>query len=114
MTEDQIEAISNLGVPVGYFKRQSTSNKKFLPELDVASRIVNHIKSKSELSELDLKMIADIYNEIIDYEHYNGSGWHDFQMRLTRFFWVFGYDTRLDTETKKLDIIKTLPNKMHM
>jgi hypothetical protein len=64
-----------------YFKRNSETDERFLPEYEVSKKI-NTIALKEEVSEHELHEIVQIFNEANLKPHYNGSGWFDLRIHI--------------------------------
>ncbi|GAB3736683.1 hypothetical protein GCM10027594_17610 [Hymenobacter agri] len=108
MTGAQVEARNKLtdrGL-VYYFVRFSQENARFIIEGQIASEVVDIIDSKEKLTRLDFENIVKCFNQIVGKEHHDGSGWHDFKLRLGWFFRVFGYQAWFDVQTNELTIAK--------
>ena len=50
--------------------------------------------------------IASCVNQIVGKEHANGSGWHDFQIRVSYYFYTFGYVSDWNSATGELTFWK--------
>ena len=68
-----------------YLERNSEENNLFIPEVIAAKKIYSILDSREELSETDKSEIRAIIDETEKSDHYNGSGWFDFKIRLQYF-----------------------------
>ena len=59
-----------------YFKQHSVNDSSFIPEYE-ASRKINQIALKENLTSEELEQIVKIFNQTNKLDHYNGSGWYD-------------------------------------
>lgn len=66
-------------------------------EYDITNKISNLITNKVNLSKDILDEIVAVFNEIKSNEHYNGSGWHDYRIKLSALFYSFGYNLKRDS-----------------
>ena len=103
MTEDQKESIENLGKILGYFGRHATESTLWQREFDISTQIYNLISFTADLSTTDFKNVVDIFNKINDDVHFDGSGWHDFKIRLNYFFRTFGYKLTWDKADNRIE-----------
>ena len=103
-TTDQQRTIDNLNKFINYFERNSKGS--FEHEAFVAINIINFIKLRQTITHDNILNIESLYNQIKDKEHYNGSGWFDFQIHLGSFLYKFGYDGHFNNKIEKLTITK--------
>ncbi|HEX8326816.1 MAG TPA: hypothetical protein VF629_04700 [Hymenobacter sp.] len=101
MTAAQEKARASLPSTVKYFERiaQDTKWHMWEAEYEVASATVNLIFAKEKYTEADLKEVALCVNRIVNREHSDGSGWLDFQCRISGFFSSFGYNSNWNSST---------------
>jgi len=103
MTDEQRKSIENLGKLLTYFDRHATESHAWQREFDISSQIYNLISTKAVLSVNDFRTVVDIFNKINDDVHFDGSGWHDFKIRLNYFFRSFGYNLTWDKTDKRIE-----------
>lgn len=108
-TEDQISRLRNLQEMKGYYMGKSKG--LFEGESIVCLKILDYIESQQNLNEESVFKIAEVYGEISAYDHLNGSGWFDFQIRLGSFLWGLGYDSDFNSEPGKLHVEKLTAGK---
>ncbi|MCE3228243.1 MAG: hypothetical protein K0S32_2794 [Bacteroidetes bacterium] len=72
----------------------ANSEGLFKPEAETVEKILEFILSKTTFEFQDLKKIEQIFNSIKTREHYNGSAWYDFKIRLSGLFHSLGYETK--------------------
>ena len=94
-----------------YFQRHSKENIYFLPEYEISEEILNIIGSGYNLHPDDFAKIKDACNKIIHLEHYDGSGWHDFKIRLSSLLNQYGYEAQWNKDSGALEILKRKFNK---
>ncbi|MBS1637375.1 MAG: hypothetical protein JST26_15775 [Bacteroidetes bacterium] len=102
MTGRQQKTIENMASCNSYFAGHSMQTILFAREYTVSSQIQTLISGKTELTFVDFENIVTIFNRIEDSEHFDGSGWFDYKLRLSSFFRAFGYDLKWDTNNKKI------------
>lgn len=106
MNEEQRKVFNYLKMIESYFRNNSDLFPLFIPEYEICSDINNLISSRNILTESDFEEIVSIYNRIVDVEHYNGTGWMDYQLRLGAFLRFSGYESDFSYITGKLNIHK--------
>ena len=74
------------------------------PERFKATEIINYIETKQEFGKGDFREIELLYNVITTKEHYNGSAWFDFKLRLNYFLLQFSHQASFDKVTNELTI----------
>lgn len=78
-----------------YFRSYSESNYLFKPEYETA-KAVNSILSGNEiLSDIEIHRVIDLINGINKIEHYDGSGWFDYLIRVSCFLRLCGIKTEV-------------------
>ena len=82
-----------------YFHYHASKQPLFLPEFEISKEILEVIEAVDKTHEERFMDIADIYNKITHVDHYDGSGWFDFQLILGGYFLHFGYSTNFDRDT---------------
>ena len=75
---------------VKYFKANIENNDLFEPEYKIGSKILRQIEKAVSIDE-----IISTANSINETQHYNGSGWYDFQHQLCRYFEAIGVDVKI-------------------
>jgi hypothetical protein len=94
MTKEQERIRQNLVKIVSYFEMVAQDCNWLLRrkiEYDIALATANLISAKNCFSKKDFLEIASCINQIVGQEHANGSGWYDFQIRISGFFRSFDY-----------------------
>lgn len=92
---NKAEVLTGLNLCCTYFERNIQSNSTFEPEFK-ASKIINSIlETKQILTDTDVSDIAKLIKDIKKIEHYDGSGWLDYKMRLNHFLRLNGFDINL-------------------
>jgi hypothetical protein len=90
-----------------YFERHVIEQPLFLPEYEVSKEILEIIDTVDKTDEGKLVDIVDSYNKITSIDHYNGSGWFDFQIQLKGYFHHYGYSVEFEKDTAKMRIEKS-------
>jgi hypothetical protein len=103
MTEEQKKSVEDLGQMLRYLGQHAGESVAWQREFDISSQIYTLLSSKNELSTADFGNIVDIFNKINDDIHFDGSGWHDFKIRLNYLFRIFGYDVTWDISHKRIE-----------
>jgi transcriptional regulator of heat shock response len=99
---DKNTTIENLKSEERYFKSHISDNKLFQSEYEISSQINQIISDRLELNKEDFETIIKTFNKIEENEHYDGSGWENYKLRLSQLFYVFGYDLKWDNRRKKM------------
>jgi hypothetical protein len=63
---------------IDYFETQSESDPSFIPERDMASKVVHLMRTHSPARPAS-REIVDLMKAIDSVHHYDGSGWHGFK-----------------------------------
>ncbi|NML20228.1 hypothetical protein HHL16_05055 [Pseudoflavitalea sp. G-6-1-2] len=88
---DQTEVMEGLESVTRYFGNQKDS--LFVPEF-VAATEINLVLQRNEiLSRADAEEALQILNKMNDVEHYDGSGWYDYKIRLNYYIRMHGFET---------------------
>ena len=78
-----------------YFRSYSENNYLFKPEYETA-KAVNSILSDSEiLSDIEIHRVINLINSINNIEHFDGSGWFDYLIRVSGFLSLCGIKTEV-------------------
>ena len=100
MTDRQKKSIEHLISLDSYFASHSTDSILWAREYDVTNKISNLISNKLGLTKDTFDKIVVVFNEVEKSEHFNGSGWHDYRIRLSGLFYSFGYNLKWDSADK--------------
>jgi hypothetical protein len=103
MTDEQKKSIESLGIIVDYFGRHASGSVVWQREFEISSQIYNLMSSKTDLFVNDFECIMDIFNKINENVHFEGSGWHDFKIRLNYSFRTFGYRLTWDKAENRIE-----------
>ncbi|GAA4357549.1 hypothetical protein GCM10023185_22360 [Hymenobacter saemangeumensis] len=104
MTEEQEKIRADLPRLVGYFKGIAAGSgwhPLWKTEYEVASATVHLLLAKDDFTEADFAEIASCVNTLVGKEHADGCGWLDFQLQLSHFFRVSGYQSDWNGTTGK-------------
>ncbi|MBK7667711.1 MAG: hypothetical protein IPJ32_10450 [Sphingobacteriaceae bacterium] len=101
---DKNNAIENLKSEERYFKSHISDNKLFQSEYEISSQINQIISDRLELNREDFEAIINAFNKIENNEHYDGSGWENYKLRLSQLFFFYGYDLKWDNPYKKMTV----------
>ena len=94
-TVSKAEVLNGLNLCCTYFERNIQSNFTFEPEFKTSKTINSILETKQILTDTDIADIVRLINEIKKIEHYDGSGWLDYKMRLGHFLRLSGFDINL-------------------
>lgn len=89
---NEAAALDNLRAGCDYFKRNLETHVLFKVEYAVVVKVVSILEQKDSLAVSDVSYILNMLNEFDDTEHYNGSGWFDFQIRLSYYLRLKGFN----------------------
>jgi hypothetical protein len=87
------DALHGLHLLSTYFERHMQNQELFRPEYEVSKTINSILKEKDALAKTDVVEILNLLNDIDKVEHYDGSGWHDYQIQLAHFLSLNGFNT---------------------
>lgn len=109
MTARQEKTRQNLVQIVHYFKG-IMDNYGAYPrrqiEYEISLATANLISAKNNFTKKDFVAIAACVNQIGGQEHANGSGWFDFQLKVSIFYYAFGYKSDWDSATSSFTFWK--------
>ncbi len=74
-----------------YLERFSITKPLFVPEYLAAKAINEMIGSTQRFNHQHASKVCDIVNEVENAEHYDGSGWFDYKIRLRRWLELNGF-----------------------
>lgn len=88
-----------------YFQKCFSDNKFFEPEFEVSKKVNSVLETSLELKQSDVTEILKLVNSLLTQEHYDGSGWHDYEIQLRGYLKFHGYDT--ETRDRRIYLINT-------
>ena len=94
-TVSKVEVLTGLNLCCTYFERNIQNNSTFEPEFKTSKIINSILETKQILKDSDVSDIVKLMNDIKEVEHYDGSGWFDYKMRLGHFLRLSGFDINL-------------------
>lgn len=100
---NKADVLTGLQICCVYFERNSKKDALFQPEYEVSKTINSILEQRKMLTESDVIDVVNLFNDIDKVEHYDGSGWLDYQMRLAYFFKLSGF--KIEIKEKKLYLI---------
>jgi hypothetical protein len=89
------QALLGLKLCCDYFERNIQSDQTFEPEFKASTVINSLLENNYPLNETHLQEIISVINNIDKIEHYNGSGWLDYKIRLNHFLYLSGLNLNL-------------------
>jgi hypothetical protein len=89
------EVLVGLKLCCDYLERNIQNDSSFEPEFKASSLINSVLENNDPLTETHLHEIISVMTNIDKIEHYNGSGWLDYKLRLSHFLHLSGFDTNL-------------------
>ncbi|QQS03880.1 MAG: hypothetical protein IPK50_16490 [Fibrobacterota bacterium] len=78
LTNEMIHSGQYAGSFLPYFLEQAQTQPSFLPELEVAQRVVA-LMNATDLAKEHIESIITEMHKLDNEPHYNGSAWHQFQ-----------------------------------
>jgi hypothetical protein len=78
-----------------YFENNIQNHELFRPEFEISKKINLILDRKDALTKSDVGDILHLINGFDKVEHYDGSGWYDYQIQLTYFLRISGFDTEV-------------------
>lgn len=102
-TVNKADTLAGMQLVCAYFGQHSQNDPLFQPEYEVSKAINSIIEQRSILTKSDVIDVLNLLNDIDKVEHYNGSGWFDYQIRLAYFLRLSGFNT--EAKGKKLQLM---------
>lgn len=87
-----------------YFQRCSQDNELFKPEFECARAIRHKVESVKRLTTKQAKDVLKIYNEANAGQHYDGSGWKDYQLHLRHLLTVDTFKIEIELPVGRITI----------
>jgi hypothetical protein len=78
-----------------YFDSFSNHNPYFMPEFEASTKVISIIQ-RNEVGKTALDEIVKVFNQVTEQQHYNGSGWYDFQIRIMYLIHECGFEAYHD------------------
>jgi hypothetical protein len=100
------EVLNGLRSVSAYFERNIQNHEIFRPEFEVSRTINNILETKDPLTKSDVTEILNLCNGIEKVEHYDGSGWLDYRIRLSHFLRMNGFE--IEFKDKELRLTERL------
>jgi hypothetical protein len=100
---NKADTLAGMQLVCAYFGQHSQKDPLFQPEYEVSKAINSIIEQRVILTKLDVIEVLNLLNDIDKVEHYNGSGWYDYQIRLAFFLRLSGFNT--ETRERKLYLV---------
>jgi len=94
-TVNKADVLTGLNLCCTYFASNIQNNSTFEPEFKTSKTINSILETKQILTDADVTDIVRLMNDIKKVEHYDGSGWLDYKMRLGHFLRLSGFDINL-------------------
>lgn len=85
-------------------KLSSQRNFLFEPEFNISLKINNEIKKLEKVTQSNAIKLIDLFNEINNIEHYDGSAWLDYKIHLASFLSINGHKVKSRDKFIELDI----------
>jgi hypothetical protein len=101
--KERKERLVGLQACCRYFQRCISDNKFFEPEFEVSKRVNSILETSPELTRSDVAEVLDLVNSLLTQEHYDGSGWHDYEIQLRGYLKFQGYHT--ETSDRHIHLI---------
>ena len=85
-----------------YFQQNSLNNVLFQPEFECAKTVRE--KTVERLTGKNAEDILRLYNETNAGQHYNGSGWFDYQLHLKQLLIIDNFKVQVDNSSGRMRI----------
>lgn len=105
-TRGKADVLNGLSQRSLYFKENIKEHAFFIPEYEVSKTINLILEGKEVLTEREVTEILTLLNDIKKVEHYDGSGWYDYQVQLAHFLRLNGFETEF--KDRKLHLAENL------
>jgi hypothetical protein len=89
------DVLTGLNLCCTYFERNIQNNSTFEPEFKTSKIINSILETRQILTDTDVADIVKLMKDIKEVEHYDGSGWVDYKMKLGHFLRLSGFDINL-------------------
>lgn len=99
---DRGEVLNGLRSVNSYFERNIQNHEIFRPEFECSQRIIEILEKKDPLTKEDVIEILCLFNDIEKVEHYDGTGWFDYRIRLRNFLRLSGFETEFKNKELRL------------
>jgi len=96
------DVLHRLHLRSAYFERNIKNHEIFRPEFDVSRKINSILERKDALTKSDVDEILNLLNDIDEVEHYDGSGWYDYQIQLAYFLKLNSFETEFENRKLRL------------
>lgn len=101
-TVTKTDVLHGLNLRSAYFDRNIPNHELFRPEFEVSKKINSILEIKDTLTKSDVDEILNLLNDIDKGEHYDGSGWYDYQIQLAYFLTLNGFNTEFENRQLRL------------
>jgi hypothetical protein len=105
-TATKTDVLHGLHLRSAYFENNIQNHELFRPEFEITKKINLILEGEDALTKSDVADILNLLNDVDKVEHYAGSGWYDYQIQLTYFLRLSGFDTEF--ENRKLRLTERL------
>ncbi len=96
------EVLNNLKTISIYFEKHIQSHEIFRFEFETSQKINKVLEENENLKKTDVIEVLSIFNAIEKVEHYDGSGWINYQICLTHYLWLNGFSTVYENRELRL------------
>jgi hypothetical protein len=100
------DVLKGLQMCCTYFERNSKDHISFQPEYEVSKSINLILEQGETLTASDVVEVLDLFNGIAN-DHYDGTGWFDYQLRLSHYLRLSGFETKHISGQLHLDLTGT-------
>ncbi|RZJ99751.1 MAG: hypothetical protein EOO46_22050 [Flavobacterium sp.] len=94
-TATKTDVLHGLHLRSAYFENNIPNHELFRPEFEISEKINSILEKKDALTKSDVDDILNLLNDFEKIEHYDGSGWYDYQIQLAYFLRLSGFDTEV-------------------
>jgi hypothetical protein len=101
---DRQQVLKEMKSIESYFLRNIATHELFQPEFECARTVNNLLEQNPNLTVTVAEEILSIYNKTNAAQHYDGSGWFDYQLHLIHILNLHNIPTKMDHHTGAINL----------
>lgn len=99
---EKSEVLKGLKSRCLYFERNIQNSILFKPEFETSKDVNSILQKREMLHKADVIEIMELLSSLDEVEHYDGSGWWDYQIRLAHYLGLDGHETEFEGRKLRL------------
>ena len=88
----KLDVLNGLRQSSAYLERNIQTHQLFKREYEISKTINRILEEKENLTQSKVANILDLLNDLDKAEHYDGSGWFDYKIRLAHYLRLSGFE----------------------